>query len=105
MDIRPDTLVRAARCANSRKQLYDEDVPIFEYRCTECDESLEVIVLPTEEPPAACPECGGTLVRKWSRVGVQLNGWGFAKNDAMLPERRGRNDFRKVKDKAAELFD
>jgi putative FmdB family regulatory protein len=80
-------------------------VPIFEYRCTKCDETLEAIVLPGEEAPVACAACGGVLRRRWSRVGVQLIGWGFSKNDALLPDGRRRNDFRKVRDKAAELFD
>jgi putative FmdB family regulatory protein len=105
VDIRPDTLVSAVPCANSRKRFYDERVPIYEYRCSGCEETLEVIVLPREEPPAACPSCGGELERRWSRVGIQLVGWGFAKNDALLPEGRGRKDYRQVKDKAAELFD
>jgi putative FmdB family regulatory protein len=80
-------------------------VPIFEYRCTVCPATLEAIVLPGEDPPTACPECGAGLKRRWSRVGVQLVGWGFSRNDALLPEGRGRKDFKKIRDKAAELFD
>lgn len=80
-------------------------MPVFEYRCQGCGDELEVIVLPSEQPPAACPECGGALRRRWSRVGVQLVGWGFSKTDALVPERKGRSDFRKVRDKASELFD
>jgi len=84
---------------------YDGRMPVFEYTCTSCDELTEVIVLHGEEPPTVCPACGGDLKRRWSRVGVQLVGWGFARNDAMLPESKGRNEFKRVKEKAAELFD
>jgi len=68
-----------------------------------------VIVLHNEEPPAVCSDCGGSLKRRWSRVGVQLVGWGFARNDSMLPDSgaggRGRKPFKQIRDKASELFD
>ena len=80
-------------------------MPVFEYRCTDCGAEQEVIVLPSEEPPAACPDCGGELRRLWSRVGVQLVGWGFSKTDSLVPEGKRRGDFKKVRDKASELFD
>jgi predicted nucleic acid-binding Zn ribbon protein len=62
-------------------------------------------VLPGEKAPEACPGCGGELKRRWSRVGIRLVGWGFSKNDGMVPEKRGRADFKKIRDKASELFD
>ena len=80
-------------------------MPVFEYRCASCERTLEAIVLAGEMAPEACPECGGELRRLWSRVGVKLVGWGFAKNDAMLPDDRKRRSFKQIRDKAAELFD
>lgn len=80
-------------------------MPIFEYRCTDCEAEHEIIVLPREDAPEACSECGGALKRRWSRVGVQLTGWGFKKTDSLVPERPGRGDFKQVRDKASELFD
>jgi putative FmdB family regulatory protein len=80
-------------------------VPVFEYRCASCRAELEVIVLPREQPPAACPGCGGELVRRWSRVGVQLVGWGFSRTDSLLPDGRNRRSYKDIRDKAAELFD
>lgn len=80
-------------------------MPIFEYSCRSCDRLHEVIVLPPERAPSRCPDCGGGLRRRWSRVGVQLVGWGFARNDALMGEDRPRKPFRQVRDKAAELFD
>ena len=80
-------------------------MPVFEYRCGACHEACEVIVLPGEDAPEACPACGGELRRLWSRVGIQLVGWGFARNDAMLPDDRKRRSFKQIRDKAAELFD
>lgn len=80
-------------------------MPVFEYRCTGCAANHEVIVLPTETPPDACPDCGGVLRKRWSRVGVSFQGWGFARNDSLLPEARKRKPYRVIRDKAAELFD
>lgn len=80
-------------------------MPIFEYSCSDCEAALEVIVLPGEQNPQRCPECGGDLRRRWSRVGVQLVGWGFASNDKLVGDDRPRKPFRKLRDKAAELFD
>jgi putative FmdB family regulatory protein len=80
-------------------------MPVFEYRCSSCRATHEVILLAGEVPPAACPDCGGALERRWSRVGVSLVGWGFARNDALLPEDRKRRPFKQIRDKAAELFD
>jgi putative FmdB family regulatory protein len=80
-------------------------VPVFEYRCGSCSAELEEIVLPGETAPVSCPICGGELVRRWSRIGVQLVGWGFARNDSMVGDGRRRKPFKQIRDKAAELFD
>ena len=81
------------------------DVPVFEYRCDACEVTHEVIVLTGETAPEACSVCGARLRRLWSRVGTQLVGWGFARNDALIGDERQRRPFKTVKDKAAELFD
>lgn len=80
-------------------------MPVFEYRCAGCSAETEVIVLPGEQAPASCDQCGGELRRRWSRVGVQLIGWGFSKTDSLVADRPGRADFKKLRDKAGELFD
>ncbi len=80
-------------------------MPVYEYRCTECAAELEAIVLAGEREPTKCATCGAKLKRLWSRVGVKFSGWGFARNDAMLPDSAGRRSFKEIKDKAAELFD
>ena len=80
-------------------------MPVFEYRCEGCGADLEEIVLPGEDAPETCTSCGGTLIRRWSRVGVQLVGWGFARNDALLGSDGKRRPFKQIRDKASELFD
>ncbi len=80
-------------------------MPVYEYRCEDCEADHEVIVLPPEPAPERCPDCAGALRRRWSRVGVQLVGWGFSKNDGLLSDNGPRRDFKQVRDKASELFD
>ena len=46
-------------------------MPIYEYRCNQghdCEFLLRV-----GEEPAACPECGLALTRRWSTVNVNYN--------------------------------
>ena len=81
------------------------DVPVYEYRCRVCAKEHEVIVLAGETAPSDCPDCGGELQRLWSRVGTQMVGWGFARNDSLIPDDGKRKPFKTIRDKAAELFD
>lgn len=58
-----------------------------------------------EGPPGSCPSCGGELRRLYGRVGVRLQGWGFARTDALLPGDRHRKDFKRLQEKAEEIAD
>lgn len=37
-------------------------MPIYEYRCERCVETVEILVRASEQP--ACPECGSTRLEK-----------------------------------------
>ncbi len=37
-------------------------MPIFEYRCDDCEREFEALVRPSSEP--TCPQCGGTHLSK-----------------------------------------
>jgi putative FmdB family regulatory protein len=78
-------------------------VPVYEYRCTVCGTSLEEIRPMGAGPPGPCPECGGERKRVYGRVGVRFSGWGFERNDSLLPGDRRRKDFKKLRDKAEEI--
>ena len=40
-------------------------MPIYEYRCKECEERFEQLVpLRAEHPPVTCPRCGTSEIRK-----------------------------------------
>jgi putative FmdB family regulatory protein len=78
-------------------------VPVYEYCCTSCGASTEEIQPMGAGPPGPCGACGGELKRVYGRVGVRFSGWGFERNDALVPGGRRRKDFRALKEKAEEI--
>lgn len=82
-------------------------MPIFDYRCTSCGERTEHILLAGETAPTACAVCGGELRRAWGgyRIGVSLEGWGFSRNDVLLPDDRPRKNWRALKERADRIRD
>lgn len=80
-------------------------MPVYEFRCVGCDEVVETVrAMGQTDPPEACPACGGRMRRRWSRVGVRFQGWGFSSTDDLLPEdRRARRDYKQLKEKADEI--
>ncbi len=79
-------------------------MPVYEYQCVSCDERTDRLLSHEKSKmPDPCTSCGGELQRKFSRVGVKLNGWGFSGTDGMVPDRPGRGDFRTVSDRAERI--
>lgn len=82
-------------------------MPLYEFRCEACGESTDR-VLPHDrvDEPGPCPACGGALRRRWSRVAVKYEGWGFNATDRLVGDRPGgRNDFKTVRERAEKLSD
>lgn len=80
-------------------------VPVYEYRCRACGTEVDRL-LPHDraDAPGPCPACEATeLTRRFSRVAVKLEGWGFAATDGMVPDRPGRGDFKTVREQAERL--
>jgi len=48
-------------------------MPIYEYLCEACADTLEVIQGITATPPSSCPNCGGALERLFSRTNSNFN--------------------------------
>lgn len=79
-------------------------MPVYEYQCTACEERTERLLRHEQaSEPGPCPDCGGDLRRRFSRVGVKLRGWGFSATDSMVPDRPGRGDFGAVSERAERL--
>ncbi|MBK8988600.1 MAG: FmdB family transcriptional regulator [Chloroflexi bacterium] len=62
-------------------------MPIYMYRCKECDHEFEVRQRMTDEPLSACPVCQGEIRRVVNTVGVVFKGKGFYVTD----NRSGQN--------------
>ncbi len=57
-------------------------MPLYEYRCTECEATLEAIQAFSAPPLEECPECGrGSLRKLLSAPAFQFKGSGWYVND------------------------
>ena len=81
-------------------------MPVYEYECAGCQARVDHL-LPhgRADAPGPCADCGGELQRRFSRVAVRLEGWGFAATDGMVGDRPGRGDFKAVRERAEKLSD
>lgn len=81
-------------------------MPVFDYKCTSCGAREERILLGGDDAPTTCSACGGALKRAWSgRLGVRLEGWGFSRTDALLPDDRPRKDWKTLKERAQRIVE
>ena len=69
-------------------------MPTYQYACTACDDRLEVVQKFTDDPLTTCEECGGSLRKVYSPVGIVFKGSGFYRNDS-----RNGSGSRDTKDK------
>jgi len=57
-------------------------MPIYEYRCDACGESLEKLQKMSDDPLKTCPQCNKeTLKKQISAVGFRLKGSGWYETD------------------------
>jgi putative FmdB family regulatory protein len=57
-------------------------VPTYQYACTACDHRLEAVQSFSDPSLTVCPECGGTLRKVFSSVGIVFKGSGFYRTDS-----------------------
>lgn len=56
-------------------------MPIYTYRCTQCDHEFETRQRMTDDPLTECPKCGEKIRRVVNSVGVVFKGKGFYVTD------------------------
>ena len=79
-------------------------MPVYEYACDGCEVGLErLLPMARADEPGPCPECGGALRRRFSRVAVKYTSWGFSRTDGLVAERPGRGDYRQVAERAERI--
>ncbi len=66
-------------------------MPIYEYQCTECGHSEELIQKFSDPPVTGCPHCGGGMKKLMSMSSFHLKGSGWyvtdyaSKNNSSAP--------------------
>ena len=57
-------------------------MPLYKYRCNECDNEFKVLRLNGEDEDPECPKCGSKSVERMvSSVGIRFKGKGFYRTD------------------------
>lgn len=56
-------------------------MPLYEYRCEQCRELIEVLQRYSDDPLTVCEKCGGDLRRLISAPAVQFKGSGWYVTD------------------------
>ena len=60
----------------------DSQMPIYEYRCTNCGHEIEAVQKISEEPLLTCPACAqDALKKRISAAGFRLKGGGWYETD------------------------
>ena len=52
-------------------------MPTYAYACKDCSHAFEIVQSFTDSSLTSCPECEGTLRKKFNSVGVVFKGSGF----------------------------
>lgn len=56
-------------------------MPIYEYKCSECEARIERMQKISDQPLTVCEACGGRLEKQWSLSGFQFKGAGWYVSD------------------------
>lgn len=56
-------------------------MPLFEYKCLNCERRIEVLLDADEPEPKCCPDCSGKLKRLMGVPGLIFKGSGFYATD------------------------
>ena len=57
-------------------------MPTYSYACKTCAHAFDVVQSFCDESLTVCPECEGTLRKRYGTVGVTFNGSGFYRTDS-----------------------
>lgn len=57
-------------------------MPTYAYACKDCDHAFDIHQAFSDSSLTVCPECEGSLRKKFNSVGVVFKGSGFYRNDS-----------------------
>lgn len=80
-------------------------MPIYEYECSKCGKTIEVIQKMSDKPLKKHEKCGGTLTKLISAAGFQFKGTGwyvtdYARKDSKAESKEAK-DTRETKDSSS----
>lgn len=61
-------------------------MPVYAYGCKDCGHAFDIRQSFSDSALSECPECGGTLRKKFNTVGVVFKGSGFYRTDSRSGE-------------------
>jgi putative FmdB family regulatory protein len=70
-------------------------MPIYEYKCKDCQVHIERRQKITDDPLTICENCGGPLEKQWSRTGFQFKGEGWYVTDYAGKKDTGKSESEK----------
>jgi putative FmdB family regulatory protein len=79
-------------------------VPVYVFRCDDCDREHDVLRKVGDVSPPECPHCGGPTHKKFGRVAVKYDAFGFTSTDTLVNDPRGR-DMKALRAKAEQISD
>ena len=65
----------------SEGALAGAEMPLYEYTCDSCEETIEVLQRFSDPPLETCTSCGGTLEKLISAPSIQFKGSGWYVTD------------------------
>jgi putative FmdB family regulatory protein len=63
-------------------------MPVYEYKCTKCNEEFEVMQKITDDPLVRCDSCGGELKKMITNTSFVLKGSGWYVTDYPSSDRK-----------------
>ncbi len=66
-------------------------MPTYQYRCTDCNDNLEIVQKFTDPTLTVCPSCKGSLRKVFNAVGVVFKGSGFYLTDSRADARKAEH--------------
>jgi len=70
-------------------------MPIYEYKCLECEEEFEVMQKISEDPLVECKSCGGKLKKLITNTSFVLKGGGWYVTDYPSADRKKATESKK----------
>jgi len=77
-------------------------MPIYEYRCLDCQSEHEFIQKFSDPPKTECPKCGGRLEKLISNTSFVLKGSGWYVTDYASGDRKSKMDSEKSSKSSGE---